>query len=68
MSTGTPTTTSTNANTLTLVTGATVATLTIVGLVVLLAIGKATWADVGPLIGALAGVHGGAALTAFVPR
>lgn len=33
--------------------------ITIVGLIVLVALGKVTWADVGPLIAVLAGVHGG---------
>lgn len=68
MSASTPTTAAGTSNTLTLIMGAAVALVVIVGLIVLVALGKLTWADAGPLIGALAGVHGGAALTAFVPR
>jgi hypothetical protein len=42
--------------------GLTVPTVTIIGLIVLLAMGKVTWGDAGPLIAALAGVHGGAVI------
>lgn len=37
--------------------------VTIVGLIVLIAIGKLSWGDGGPLIAALAGVHVGSTLT-----
>lgn len=40
-----------------------VVVVTIVGLVVLIALGKISASDGLPLIGALAGVHGGATLT-----
>lgn len=54
-------------NTLMLILSAAVALVVIIALVVLVAIGKASWQEVGPLIGVLAGVHGGASLTAFNP-
>lgn len=46
-----------------LITTNVVTILTIVGLIVLIALGKVTFAEGGPLIAALAGVHGGAVLT-----
>lgn len=43
---------------------AAVAVVISVGLIVLLAIGKTSWSEVGPVITILAGVHSGAALVA----
>lgn len=40
-----------------------ISALTVVGLIVLIALNKITWGEGGPLIAALAGVHGGAALS-----
>lgn len=69
MSTSTPQTVAVPRNNdVTLYLSAAVALVIIVGLIVLIAISKVTWADAGPLIGALAGVHGGASLAAFIPR
>lgn len=42
--------------------------VTIVGLIVLIALGKVSWGDAGPLIAALAGVHGGASLASTLSK
>ena len=63
MSTTTPPTTTTTSSNVVQYVAASVTLVTVVGLIVLLALGKISAADGLPLIGVLAGVHGGATLT-----